>query len=230
MDIREIRRQNLAILIAEADGIPELARRSDANETYLRQILSGFQGEKDKSPRKVGDQLARKLEIGMSKPVGWMDITHQGAEAAANDEFPSDKYKMVPRLNVRAAAGHGHAPEHVEVQSTLAFQRAWLGKKGLNPDNLEVYEAVGESMAPHINNGDVLLVDVSETTPKSNELWVIWQDAPLGVRVKRLFVRENGDVIIRSDNPDRALYPDEIVTGATADTIKTMGKVVWRGG
>ena len=227
MNNKEIRLKNLLLLIDEAGGLSLLAERCDTDYAYLAQIKNGWKGEKDKTPRGVGPGLARKLEAGMRKPPGWMDQRH---DAPANDEFPADKYVMVPRLNVMAAAGNGHAPEHVEVQSTLAFQRAWLGKKGLNPDNLEVYEASGESMAPHISNGDVLRVDVSERTPKSNEIWVIWQDPPLGVRVKRLFVKENGDILIRSDNPDRVIYSDELVTGATADTVKTVGKVVWRGG
>jgi len=151
-------------------------------------------------------------------------------EAQLLGERISDKYVMIPRLNLLVAAGNGKEPEHVEVRDTLAFRREWLTKKGLNPDHLELYEASGDSMAPSLENGDVLLVDTSAENPRSNEVWVIWQGPPLGVRVKRLLYRENGDIIIRSDNPDKGQYPDEIVTGHNGDQVKTVGKVVWRGG
>lgn len=159
------------------------------------------------------------------------------AEIVANDPgrpdggSARDGYVQVPRLNVQVAAGNGIEPSQVEVQSTLAFRQDWLIKKGLSPDQLEVYDAKGDSMSPYIEDGDVLLVDVSgRTVPRNNEIWVLWQDAPFGVRVKRLLYRENGDLIIRSDNSDKFTYPDEIVTTPEMHTVKTVGKVVWRGG
>ena len=142
----------------------------------------------------------------------------------------NEKYITIPRLNLAVAAGNGAEPGIVEVMGGLAFQREWLRKKGLNPDKLEIYDTTGDSMSPYIENGDVLLVDISASPPKNNEVWVLWQAAPLGVRVKRLLFRENGDLIIRSDNLDKTLYPDEIVPGHAADAVNTVGRVVWRGG
>lgn len=76
MDNKQIRRINLALLIDAAGGIGPLAARAQASEKYLWQILNHYQGPKDRNPREVGDPLARKLESGMGKPVGWMDSLH----------------------------------------------------------------------------------------------------------------------------------------------------------
>lgn len=72
----DIRIRNLMRLIAEADGSQaELARRSATSRTYISQVLHGYEGDTGKS-RSVGDRLARKLEKGMGKPIGWMDRDH----------------------------------------------------------------------------------------------------------------------------------------------------------
>lgn len=76
MDIRTVRRTNFEALIREAGTIAELARRTGASEKYLRQIYNGFIGDRAKSPKQVGDDTARKLEAGMSKPANWMDTPH----------------------------------------------------------------------------------------------------------------------------------------------------------
>jgi len=155
-------------------------------------------------------------------------LTESGKHPADDKSINDDRYVMVPRLALRVAAGNGHAvEEHVEIQHTLAFRREWLAKKGLKHDNLEVFTAAGDSMHPYISDGDVVLVDITDTQPRTNEVFVIWQPEPLGIRVKRLLVRENGDLIVRSDNTDKSLYPDE---PAKHDDIRVIGRVTWRGG
>ncbi len=68
MDVRGIRRNNLARLIAEAGGQKALAARAGVSAAYLSQVLS------ERVRRNVGHNLARRLEEGMSKPYGWMDV------------------------------------------------------------------------------------------------------------------------------------------------------------
>lgn len=143
----------------------------------------------------------------------------------------TSKYVRIPRLALRAAAGAGIAPdEHVEVQEELSFRRDWLARKGLKQEYLQIYESRGNSMAPYIEDGDVILIDTEALMPKSNEVWVICQAGSVGIRVKRLMIRENGDLIIRSDNPDKTLYPDELVSNEHLIKIEIIGKLAWRGG
>jgi phage repressor protein C with HTH and peptisase S24 domain len=198
----------------------QLAERIDTDSGNV----SRYETDKQKPSMEMLEKIADALSTSVS------EICRLAESSSGQLDVASDKYVMVPRLNLAVAAGNGTEPAHVEIQGALAFQREWLRKKGLNPDMLEIYDATGDSMSPYIENGDVLLVDVAATPPKNNEVWVLWQDAPLGVRVKRVLYRENGDLIIRSDNPDKAQYPDEIIPGHQGHTVKTVGKVVWRGG
>lgn len=68
MDIRKIRHRNLLHLVAEAGGQKMLAARCGLSAAYICQLLS------DKVNRHVGHHAARKLEEGMGKPYGWMDV------------------------------------------------------------------------------------------------------------------------------------------------------------
>lgn len=70
MENKEIRRRNLEVLVGEAPNhlLKEVAQKAGVNELYLSQIRSA------KTRADMGDNVARKLERGHGKPVGWMDI------------------------------------------------------------------------------------------------------------------------------------------------------------
>ena len=55
------------------------------------------------------------------------------------------------------------------MRSGLAFKRDWLARMGLRPENLSVIAANGESMAPTIHDGEVLLIatPAARATPTS---------------------------------------------------------------
>ncbi len=76
MDRHSVRSSNFEVLIKEAGTIAERSRRTGTSEKYLRQIHNGFIGDRAKSPKQVSDETARKLQSGMGKPHGWMDISH----------------------------------------------------------------------------------------------------------------------------------------------------------
>src|SRR5690606_8111072 len=70
MDVKQIRKANLYLLKKEVRSWAEVARRAGTDPAYISQIVS------KKAVREVGDDLARKLETGFSKPHGWMDHDH----------------------------------------------------------------------------------------------------------------------------------------------------------
>jgi len=95
MDIRTIRHHNLLRLVREAGGQKRLALRAGVSAAYLSQVLSR------KVNRHVGHSLARRLEAGMAKPYGWMDVLPSGASLGA----PAGSLREVDDL----AAGYGRA-------------------------------------------------------------------------------------------------------------------------
>ena len=156
---------------------------------------------------------------------------------AANTPFPAgddveaidDKYAFIPQYDAKAAAGLGSENSHVEIRSTLAFKRDWLRMKGVNPKNLIVIYAEGESMWPTINDHDVLLVDRSSIEPTHKQIYVL-TSTDRGTIVKRLIRTAIGSWIIRSDNNDSDEYPDRVLSRSDFNEHRILGRVIWRGG
>lgn len=156
---------------------------------------------------------------------------------AANTPFPvgddveaiDDKYAFIPQYDAKAAAGLGSENPHVEIRATLAFKRDWLRMKGVNPQNLIVIYAEGESMWPTINDHDVLLVDRSKVEPTSKHVYVL-TSADKGAIVKRLIQTVIGNWIMRSDNNDSDEYPDRVLSRSEINEHRILGRVIWRGG
>lgn len=279
MDINEIRRENLKVMIEQSGGRQAFIARTGKSDAQISQLLST-----SPSSRNIGTRLARELEKIVGYPEGFMDRAntwyavrrHDGtkmfkrtpidrpdvrgpmspkdlAEAEELDnkiadhsphysdsnlyshdvvawesesDLPEDQYVFVPRLEVELSAGNGKVVWEISNKGEpQAFRLEWLQKKGLQSKNLRCMYAHGDSMEPYIQDGDALLVDLSETEITDNQVYAIrYGDA---LKVKRLFKRFDKSLRIVSDNRE---HPEEIVQGEDLNNIQVLGKVVWRGG
>jgi hypothetical protein len=89
--VEEIRLDNLRLLIEECEAVTvgnktyragsaaAIAAKCKTSASYLSQILIRFRNPSG-TTREVGTALARKLEKGAKKPVGWMDTRHDDIE------------------------------------------------------------------------------------------------------------------------------------------------------
>jgi transcriptional regulator with XRE-family HTH domain len=84
MENKEIRRSNMLLLVEETPSgtIRELAEICGVSIAYLSQIKS------NKTKRGMGDDVARRLERGMKKQPGWMDV-QQGVKARTSKRPPT---------------------------------------------------------------------------------------------------------------------------------------------
>lgn len=139
-------------------------------------------------------------------------------------------HSMVRYLNARPSAGHGNAlPDYVDDSRSLVFSNAWLREKHVAPENALVTKVVGESMAPFICNGDVVLFDAGKTKPRDNHIFVVCYFDEL--LIKRLFLDPDGSIRLHSDNRSDARFSKEIVIPqGHAENFRVMGEFVWRGG
>lgn len=71
--IQEIRRANFLLLLEEAGSAIELHRATGVPQPFISQIKNRVKLESG-GERKIGDDTAHKLERGMGKPTGWMDL------------------------------------------------------------------------------------------------------------------------------------------------------------
>jgi phage repressor protein C with HTH and peptisase S24 domain len=131
-------------------------------------------------------------------------------------------YVLLPRRPEAAAAGSESPPPPTSVEF-MALRHEWVRSEfGIEPDRLLMETAVGESMLPNIQNGDLLLVDATENRFRSFGVYVL---EIAGERlVKRVQPKLDGSLTLISDNP---AYEAEHVLPAQASDIHVVGRVLW---
>lgn len=76
MDIYEIRRLNLIVLIKEARTAKNLGKLCDVNAAYITQIKNRQVVKETGKERTMGREIASRLEAGMGKSDNWIDEQH----------------------------------------------------------------------------------------------------------------------------------------------------------
>lgn len=136
-----------------------------------------------------------------------------------------DEFIFVPRYNIQAAAGHGQLVNNEKPEFSMAFRRYWI-ENYITRDikNLSVISVKGDSMEGVLNDGDSILINHSETTPRDG-LYVLRINENL--LVKRLQLMPGGIINVISAND---AYPTfEIHLSQINDEIAIIGRVEWFG-
>lgn len=145
-----------------------------------------------------------------------------------NGEIPSkEEYVLIPKFDVAGSCGSGSIIDHVDVKGGLVFSEDWIISQRLSRDKLVVIHAVGDSMYPTIEDGQVLLVDTSDVEPRTSKIYFMCIDNEY--YIKRL-INMFTHWVIRSDNPDKNNHPDIEISQETMSRLQIEGRVVWKGG
>lgn len=157
MDIKETRRQHLLAAIDEHGSIETLAKVTGKNPKHLSQIKN--------RRRNAGDRFAREVEQALSLPRGaWDQPIGQASEPGpgydtGNIRPVQDDVRRVPVVNyiqagdpelVVDAYAMGGGMDFIGIDEELA---AMLGP------NAFALVVTGDSMAPEIRAGDIVIVD-----------------------------------------------------------------------
>lgn len=125
-DNQQIRAWNFELLLMQCEAELGRARgaqallsaRTGVKDSLLSVLKSAKVHSDTGKARKIGDDTARKLEEGMSKPTGWMDVDHSEArdhlEAAYLDSLrkltPSQREQLAGLAAEFASANEAAAP------------------------------------------------------------------------------------------------------------------------
>ena len=163
-----------------------LAAKTKIPQATIWRILNG----ESKEPK---ESTVTKLAsfFGVTNDAIW------GRSAAPRE--PGDEFVPVQRVHIRASAGiTGFAVEHIEGNGPPIFFRAdWIAAKRLNPAQLYALKIVGSSMEPGLWDGDLVVLDSTDTSPKDGEVFVVNYEGE--VLIKRLR-RDVGAWWLDSDN------------------------------
>lgn len=136
----------------------------------------------------------------------------------------SEHVIQIPLLNIKASMGSGIDNECEHVIDMLTICKTWADRTlqpYSNNKNLSFIHAIGDSMAPTFNDGDVLMIDTGDKSIKEDKIYVI--EAHGRLFIKRMRQRINGVFEISSDNP--LIKTVDILNGDHEVEIK--GRVIW---
>ncbi len=218
----------LQLVAAEWPSADRLAKATGVSASAFRKWMKG---EAEPSRDRL---VALAAAAGVS--LAWL-AQGEGVEpdfaalgARAHNRRPADslataRFRVLPTVSTAAAAGAGHVDADGETEF-IGFRHDWLRTVfGREPSDISMETAVGESMEPHIHNGDLLLIDTTDTTFRNFGVYVIEvRDERLVKRVQRKF---DGSLILISDNQ---LYQPEFIEADLAKEVRVLGRVIWRGG
>lgn len=163
----------------------------------------------------ISPRLAAEI-MGVVNIEGFVEQPIQNKNVASID---------VPVLNAVGSMGNGtDAPDYEVVIDVLRISKAWADKalsQISNMRNLAFIHAIGDSMHPTFNDGDILLIDTGNKDVKEDKIYVL--EAHGRLFIKRVRQRIDGEFEISSDNP--AVKTVDILKGSDEVVIK--GRVVW---
>jgi len=123
------------------------------------------------------------------------------------------------------SAGPGAVVTEELGKPCFAFDERWLKSLTASPaENLSIVRVEGDSMAPTLNAGDDILVDLGDSADRLRDgIYVLRIDDALVV--KRIALNPVGRrLTVQSDNPAYPDWPD-----CTLKDIKPVGRVIWSG-
>jgi len=188
-----------------------LSRMLGRNPAYIQQFV------RRGVPKRLGEAERRKL-------ARYFSISEALLGGPADDE-PVSGLIPVKRSPVRASAGPGAIPYDEAGKAYFAFDEAWLKSLTSSPSGrLSIIRVEGDSMAPTLNAGDDILVDLGDCESRLRDgIYVLRADDALVV--KRLAFHPAGSrVTIQSDNPAYPDWPD-----CDIDDLRCIGRVIWAG-
>lgn len=151
-------------------------------------------------------------------------------EAVESDEnFDPRTEVWVEGVEVEVSGGNGAVvPAFVPTKYRQRYRLDWFQDKGAKPENVKIMKVRGHSMERTLFDGDKVAVDLGNRRIVSNHVYVVIVGDE--ARVKRLFRMADGRIRIISDNPDKALYPDEFVDERDAHGFTVLGRVIDKSG
>lgn len=205
----------------------ELARFCGVSQPSVTAWLNGKTKSLD-----AGSALKASMFLGVS--ALWL-ATGKGEKTAGaltiSDAEPApDGFIEVPEYEISFGAGDCAAPTYEETTETRRslYREDWLRSQGVKPQDCRRFRVHGDSMIPILYDGDKILCDCRHGQKIiSGKIYVFcFGDS---VRVKRLYAKLNGSIVVHSENP--AEQPqDETISADELDRFLLVGRVIERSG
>ena len=238
MDIGSIRRKNMLSLIKNFRTQSDFADAVGKPASYISQIKKGSKSNGETIS--MGSEFARDVERSLGLNHGWMDSIERISESedikdsVGNHEHIAiggkSAFPLVPvkYLDIKVSCGNGYVNDDYPVAHTQFFTLEFLRSNHLpiDGDGLLLMHACSDSMGYTIPHGTLMLVNTNENEFDNfvnNKVYVFKADDEM--ICKRAIKNLNGTVVLKSDNTDKTLYPDQLIDRQTFGQFNLFGRV-----
>lgn len=198
----------------------EIAKRNAAGESF--EAISALMGAK------TGGTLAFKIHSGENKGlrIGPDKIRRYMKGLGLPMEEPiysggvPDGFGLVRRVKALLGAGSSLVTDDTP-DGLYAFRLDFLNSLGVKAKPV-LFGVIGDSMDPTLKHGDTVLIDEADKTIRAGQLYGVGIGEEL--HIKRVFVKPDGTVVLKSDNPDHPTW--EI---AKDERPRIIGRARWIG-
>lgn len=199
------------LCLERGEDFAGLSRMLGRNPAYIQQFV------RRGVPKRLGEAERRKLARYFGVP--------ESVLGGPPDLGVGSALVSVSRHPVTVSAGTGAIVSAEVGRPYFAFDERWLkALTATTTDKLSIVRVEGDSMAPTLNAGDDILVDLCDCGERLRDgIYVLRVDDAL--LVKRLAINPVGRrVTVQSDNPSYPDWPD-----CELSEINCIGRVIWSG-
>ena len=194
------------------DDFAGLSRMLGRNAAYIQQYV------RRGVPRRLREEERRKL-------AHYFGVAEALLGGPPQESPGTRDLVTVTRHPVAVSAGPGALVSEELGRPYFAFDERWLkALTASGPSRLSIVRVEGDSMAPTLNAGDDILVDLGDGADRLRDgIYVLRIDDALVV--KRIALNPVGRrITVQSDNPAYPDWPD-----CTLKNINPIGRVIWSG-
>jgi len=129
----------------------------------------------------------------------------------------------VPRVKFKLSAGiSGYAIESENGNGKpVFFRKDWFSSNGYAPEKLFAVRVSGASMEPSLWDGDLVVVNTSDTSPHDGEAFAINYEGEMVIKRMR---RDSGEWFATSDNADQRRYAPKRCN----EEVVIIGRVIYK--
>lgn len=208
MNIYDIRRKNLASLIAQKyeNNRSQFARSVDKNVNTINLYLT----TNEALQRNIGERNARELERMASLPAGWLD-----QEVSANAGI-----NLVTNINrISGTAKDSPDPAGDAIAMGTKFFR--MNYPDVDEEALGFMTVIDDEMTPTLKRYDLAIVDNGDKDIFRSGLFAVMVGNT--VKVRRLSQQLSGGIEV---SRDKTHFPDETIPFDQIERLRVIGRVI----
>ncbi len=190
-------------------SMKSLSKKAGLGETYVRDLLI-----REREPSlKIAARLCAELDVPLQAIFGslWEGVEEDPSQVEPLPVPHIEGFLPVGRFDASFSMGQGSLiPDDPEPMGYWVFEEQWVRVfSSASPDQLAVVKVDGDSMAPTLQGGDLVLIDRNQAKPNREGIYAItvgdvaWvKRLSLNLKTKRIRVLSDNPLVEKQPEMD----------------------------